>query len=92
MKYVIDLERVNELTAPHPGDNSNSYQPTAVFSVSKMLIKKWIEIWESRTDRNQSDDRVQSAFESLRYNKILLTEADLRDRKLDNLIDESGKV
>ena len=83
---------VNELTAPHPGDNNNGYQPTAVFSVSKMLIKKWIEIWESRTSRTESDDRVKSAFENLRYNKILLTEADLRDRKLDKLLDESGEV
>lgn len=88
MKYIIDLERVNELTAPHPGDNSGEYQPTAVFSVSKTLIKKWIEIWENRTSRTESDDRVKSAFDSLRYNKILLTEADLRDRKLDTLLND----
>ena len=91
MKYILDLDRINELTAPHPGD-SNGYQPTAVFSVSKMLIKKWIEIWENRTPRTESDDRVLSAFDSLRYNKILLTEADLRDRKLNKLLDESGEI
>ena len=39
MKYILDLERINQLTAPHPGDNSNGYQPTVVFSVSKSLIK-----------------------------------------------------
>ena len=88
MKYIIDLERVNELTAPHPGDNSNAYQPTAVFSVSKSLIKKWIEICENRNSRTETDDKVKSAFENLRFNKILLTEADLRDRKLDNLLSD----
>ena len=87
MKYIIDLERINELSAPHPGDDSNSYHPTAVFSVSKMLIKKWIEIWENRTTKSESDDRVKSAFNSLRYNKILLDESDLRDRKIDKLLD-----
>ena len=34
MKYILDLERINQLTAPHPGDNSNGYQPTVVFSDS----------------------------------------------------------
>ena len=89
MKYILDLERINQLTAPHPGDN-NGYQPTAVFSVSKMLIKKWIEIWENRSSRHslENDDKVKSAFENLRFNKILLTEADIRDRKLDNLLSD----
>ena len=89
MKYILDLERINQLTAPHPGDN-NGYQPTAVFSVSKSLIKKWVEIWENRSSRHslENDDKVKSAFENLRFNKILLTEADLRDRKLDNLLSD----
>jgi hypothetical protein len=65
MKYIIDLERINELTAPHPGDNNNSFQPTAVFSVSKILIKKWVELWENRTSRTESDDKVISAFDNL---------------------------
>jgi hypothetical protein len=89
MKYIIDLERINELSAPHPGDNPDAYVPTSVHSISKMLIKKWIEIWESRSPRLETDDRIKSAFENLRYNKILLTEADLRDRKLDTLLDEN---
>lgn len=90
MKYILDLERINQLTAPHPSDDSNGYQPTAVFSVSKSLIKKWVEIWENRSSRHslENDDGVKSAFENLRFNKILLTEADLRDRKLDNLLSD----
>lgn len=89
MKYILDLERINQLTAPHPGDN-NGYQPTAVFSVSKSLIKKWVEIWENRSSRHslENDDKVKSAFENLRFNKILLTEADIRDRKLDTLLSD----
>lgn len=89
MKYIIDLERVNKLTAPHPGDNSNAYQPTAVFSVSKMLIKKWVEIWENRNSRTESDDKVKSAFENLRFNKILLSESDIRDKKMQFILDEN---
>ena len=91
MKYILDLERINQLTAPHPGDNSNGYQPTVVFSVSKSLIKKWVEIWENTSSRHslENDDKVKSAFENLRFNKILLTEADIRDRKLDKILDEN---
>ena len=87
MKCVIDLERINELSAPHPGDNPGAPIPTSVHSISKMLIKKWIDILESRSSTLETDDRVKSAFDNLRYNKILLTEADLRDRKLDTLLD-----
>ena len=91
MKYILDLERINQLTAPHPGDNSNGYQPTVVFSVSKSLIKKWVEIWENTSSRHslENDDKVKSTFENLRFNKILLTEADIRDRKLDKILDEN---
>lgn len=89
MKYLIDLERINELTAPHPGDNSNAYQPTTVFSVSKMLIKKWVEIWENRNSKTETDDKVKLAFENLRFNKILLSESDIRDKKLQFILDEN---
>jgi hypothetical protein len=89
MKYLIDLERINELTAPHPGDNSSAYQPTSVFSVSKMLIKKWVEIWENRNSKTETDDKVKLAFENLRFNKILLSESDIRDKKLQFILDEN---
>lgn len=88
MRYVIDLERINQLTAPHPGD-STEYVTTSVFSVSKSLIKKWVDIWENRTQRTESEEKVKLAFHNLRYNKILLTESDLRDMKLNSILDES---
>jgi hypothetical protein len=64
MKYILDLERINQLTAPHPGDNSNGYQPTVVFSVSKSLIKKWVEIWENTSSRHslENDDKVMKLY------------------------------
>jgi len=86
MKYIIDLERINELTGPHPGDNPNAYTSTSVHSISKSLIKKWVELWENRTDRNKNDTLIETAFENLRYNKILLTESDIRDKKINKLL------
>jgi hypothetical protein len=92
MKYIIDLERINELTAPHPGDNPTGYFPTSVHSISKMLIKKWVEIWEEKNSRSEKSEKVKIAFDNLRYNKILLTEDDIRDKKINHLLDESGEI
>jgi len=93
MKYIIDLERINQLTS-HPADAValNQYTQSPVYSITKGLIKKYLEIFESRNFKSNrvathSEEDIKEAILILRYNKILISEADMRDKKIIEILE-----
>lgn len=93
MKYIIDFERINQLTS-HPADAAvlNQYAQSPVYSITKNLIKKYLEIFESRNFRSSrtpknSEEEIEEAILILRYNKILISEADIRDKKIIEILE-----
>lgn len=88
--YIIDFERINELTA-HPKDNAlGTYINTSVFSITKNLIKEYISVYEGRYSRRSDDDKVKESIAILKYNKILIDYSDIRDKKIEKIL-ESDK-
>ena len=93
MTYIIDFERINQLTSS-PNDNPSSgggYNgPSFCYQISRKILKEYMEIYTDRISRRATtDEQFASIVETLRYNGILLTEADIRDRKLDKLLPET---
>lgn len=86
--YIIDFDRINELCAPHPADEKSTYGLTSVYSISKMFIKKYLTIFEHRNSKRKefTDDEIQEA-DTLIYNRILLTRSELRDKKIDKVLE-----
>lgn len=93
MKYVIDFERLNELTS-HPNDNPNTggYQSsgTFVFSTTRKIIKEYLEIYSGVLIGKAPalGSNFDAIVDTLLYNKILLSESDLRDNKIKSILDE----
>jgi len=92
MNYIIDFERINELTL-HPADgrDNSAYGSTSIYSVTKNLVKSYMEIYEDRNrkkNRNYNDEEIQEAIDILIYNKILISPADIRDQKIDKILEK----
>ena len=86
--YIIDFKRINELTS-HPVDaskNENVYASNPVLSISKGIIKQYLDIYLNKT--YSTDEMKEIIIETLVYNKILITKTDIRESKLKKLIDK----
>jgi hypothetical protein len=90
--YVIDFERINQLTTSiydDPTDKSNPFtNGKFAFSSSRKIIIDYIEKFRSLQSRDIPDDRMQHVIDTLEYNGILISKAKIRDNKISKIINE----
>ena len=98
---IIDFERLNQLTA-HPNDNPNSNNSItgAVFTynISRKILKDYMEIYVGynpsqsyRIGNRQgkvTEEEYNNIVNTLKHNRILITSADIRDKKINIVLDE----
>jgi hypothetical protein len=88
MKYIIDLERINELSTPH-GDNPDAYVPTSVHSTSKMLDLGFNDFQEPK--RVKINDDIKSNFCSANSIKLIRIDYTQFD-EIENIINENLQI
>ena len=90
LDYIIDFERVNQLTSSiynDPNDKSNPFtEGKFAFSVSRKLIKEYLDRFSSMNERNTPDDKMQHIINTLEYNKIIIHKSTIRDQKIDEIL------
>jgi hypothetical protein len=88
--YVIDFERVNQLTTSiydDPNDKSSPFsEGKFTFSVSRKLIKEYLDVFNSMSERNTTEDKMNHIINTLEYNKILIHKSTIRDQKIDEVL------
>ena len=89
--YIIDFERINYLTS-HPNDKpEEGYLPLYIFNTTRSLIKQYMEIYQGYNSQNgkshRSEEKYDEAVAILRYNKILLDESDIRNEKIEKILE-----
>lgn len=94
--YVIDFDRINELTA-HPNDNPNNtsnLNVTLIYSHTRKLIKEYLDIYtqynisSSNRSRTITNEEYLKVCEVLHYNRILISQSDIRDKKLNTVLSD----
>jgi hypothetical protein len=99
--YIIDFERVNELTA-HPNDDpskTNGYATPFTYAISRKLLKEYIDIYVGydpsevykmgNKQRRVEPDQYENIVNTLKYNKVLISSADIRDKKIDKVLEKN---
>lgn len=89
--YIIDFKKVNELTTSiydDPDDDTSPFQKGKfAFSVSRRLIKEYIEVFSSMSERNTTTDKMEHIINTLEYNGILIHKSTIRDNKINRILD-----
>lgn len=93
--YIIDFERVNELTTSiydDPDDDSNPYQKGKFsFSVSRKLIREYLDKFSMMSDRITESNKTTHIINTLEYNGIIIHKSTIRDNKLKQILNEEGR-
>jgi hypothetical protein len=89
--YIIDFDRVNQLTTSIYDDPNDQSSPFVVgkfaFSVSRKIIKDYIEVFQSVSERNKASDKIEHIVNTLEYNGILIHKSTIRDKKINEILE-----
>ena len=89
--YIIDFDRVNQLTTSIYDDPNDQSSPFVVgkfaFSVSRKIIKDYIEVFQSVSERNKASDKIEHIVNTLEYNGILIHKSTIRDKKINQILE-----
>ena len=89
--YIIDFDRVNQLTTSIYDDPNDQSSPFVVgkfaFSVSRKIIKDYIEVFQSGSERNKASDKIEHIVNTLEYNGILIHKSTIRDKKINDILE-----
>ena len=96
--YIIDFERVNQLTTTiydDPNDQSNPMvNGKFAYSVSRKIIKDYLDAfngWNSNPNHSEMiKDKEKHIIETLEYNGILISRSTIRDKKINIILDENN--
>ena len=87
--YIIDFDRVNELTS-HNNDSvveSPGFGSVFIHSMTRRLIKDYMEIYQGRYRGSSDKKKVEEVIETLHYNRILISKSDMRDNKIKEVLE-----
>ena len=91
--YVIDFERLNELTTSiydDPNDQSSPFSNGKfAYSTSKSIIKDYIDYFKRLEDDFKLKDKTNHVINTLEYNGILIHKSTIRDKKINQVLDEN---
>ena len=94
--FVIDFERLNQLTS-HQNDttSSASFGQSFIYGISRKVLKEYMDIWTTYNGITDSprkgritEGQYKKACETLRFNRILVTSSDLRDRIINQVLED----
>lgn len=90
--YVIDMERINELSI-HEGVNGNfAADPNSViYSLNRRIIKDYLELYQQMVgsrnpEKFPTTEKEHHIIKNLQYNRILLSKEDIRDVEIDKVL------
>ena len=86
--YIIDLERINELTSSQYDNQQKNYggQPYSLHSISKNIIKQYLDIFMNKDSKHIDKSILLEAIETLEYNKIIISKSTIRDNTINELL------
>ena len=89
--YIIDFDRVNELTTIVYSERVKQSSAFSDGNIGYTLSRKMISEFLNKFTQSKSsttDEEMNFIIETLVYNKILITKADIRDTKINKVLDE----
>lgn len=88
--FVIDFDRINELSSTKDDDPKEGYIGTYHFAVSRKILKEYLETFTGQNTMSASkrDEILPHVINTLIYNRVLIHQANLRDIKIEQILED----
>tara|TARA_R110000772_G_scaffold64185_1_gene143545 strand:- start:8628 stop:8915 length:288 start_codon:yes stop_codon:yes gene_type:complete len=90
LDYIIDFDRVNELTVNEKIDQQvKEGQMGGVnfsYRSTRRVLYEYLDKYKSLRPNLKQDDRIDHIVKTLHYNKILISPADIRDKEIEKVL------
>lgn len=86
MNYIIDFDRVNELTTTKQDKPDEGYAGVYPYGICRSMIKEYLMIYHG--EKKLKDITIESVIDTLVYNRILISKAQLREEKIDSILND----
>jgi len=90
MNYIIDFERVNQLTTTVEDKPNEGYSGTYQYGVCRSIIKQYLMIYQGNLKGKDIPAGVsyEDIIDTLVYNRILITKAQIREEKINTILND----
>ena len=89
MNYIIDFERVNELTTTKQDNPKEGYSGTYQYGICRKMISMYLEIYHGDKVSNECRNiNMDTIIDTLVYNRILITKGQLREEKINTILND----
>jgi hypothetical protein len=86
MNYIIDFERVNELTTTKEDKPDEGYAGVYQYGVCRKIIKEYLMIYNG--EMKPKGIEFESVIDTLVYNRILINKAILREDRINKILND----
>lgn len=88
--FVIDFDRINELSSTKDDNPTEGCFGTYHFAVSRKILKEYLEIFlgNNNMSKSKAEDIRPHVINTLIYNRVLIHQASLRDIKIDQILED----
>jgi hypothetical protein len=91
--FIIDFDRVNELSSTKDDNPNEGYVGTYHFAISRKIVRQYLdiligEIGDGQMYKSKHEEILPHVINTLVYNRILIHKATLRDNKIDKILED----
>ena len=88
--FIIDFDRVNELSSTKDDNPNEGYLGTYHFAVSRKIVKQYLDIFvgDGQMSKSKHEEILPHVINTLVYNRVLIHKATLRDNKIDKILED----
>ena len=88
--FIIDFDRVNELSSTKDDNPNEGHVGTYHFAISRKIVKQYLDIFvgDGQMSKSKHEEILPHVINTLIYNRILIHKATLRDNKIDKILED----
>lgn len=88
--FIIDFDRINELSSTKDDNPNEGYAGTYHFAVSRKILKEYLDIFTGQNSMSASkrEQILPHVVNTLVYNRVLIHAATLRDDKINQILED----
>jgi hypothetical protein len=88
--FIIDFDRINELSSTKDDNPTEGYTGTYHFAISRKIVKQYLDIFlgETQMSKQKHEEMLPHVVNTLIYNRVLIHAGTIREDRINQILEE----